>query len=165
MTSDTTHSALLVAIQTRNASLLTHLIAQGVDLSIRPLAPRWMGRFLHIEWATLLDLEEGVEALIQAGFDPWPTMALNTASSKGNLRMMTMLLDANSDPNQIHDRPRGVTGSSLHEAAEKGHFDAVLFLEHRSRSLVGEFSRENCTGDYAGMPGRHLSRGYAGGCL
>lgn len=36
-----------------------------------------------------------------------------------------------SDPNRIHGRGRGVAGSSLHEAAEKGHFDAVLLLpEH-----------------------------------
>jgi len=125
------HSALLIAIQTRNTSLLILLIANGADLSIGPLAPRWIARFLHIEWAALLGFEKGVEALIQAGVDPRPTTALNTASSEGNVNLMTMLLDANSDPNRIHDRGRGIAGSSLHEAAEKGHFDAVLLLlEH-----------------------------------
>ncbi|MCJ1247310.1 hypothetical protein MMC30_004524 [Trapelia coarctata] len=125
------HSALLIAIQTYNTSLLTHLIANGADLSMGPLAPRWIGRFLPIEWAALGDFEKGIEILIQSGVDPRPTTALNIASSHGKLSVMTMLLDAKADPNRIHDGGKRVSGTSLHGAAEKGHVAAVfLLLEH-----------------------------------
>jgi len=96
-----------------------------------PLAPRWIGRFLPIEWAAVGDFEKGIEILIQSGVDPRQTNALSTASSQGNLGVMTMLLDAKADPNRINDGGGGIPGTSLHEAAERGHVAAVLLLvEH-----------------------------------
>lgn len=51
--------------------------------------------------------------------------------------MMTLLLDVRSDPNRINDNEGRVPRTSLHQAAERGHVEAVLLLlKHRADPMI-----------------------------
>ncbi|KAF8063397.1 ankyrin repeat-containing domain protein [Lyophyllum atratum] len=127
------HIGDLLILSLRNPDLLKWVLAQGANPNLHHTGMR-----SALDLAVINSSAEAAQLLIQHGANVKNTNALKAAAWYGNLDMITLLLEAGADVNEIPDyeqmlrseREDGL-GTALHEAAEGGQKEAVELLLER----------------------------------